>query len=190
MREPVYLDRDGVLNENVPDYVTSLDRWVPIPGALEAAAVLSMAGHPVVVVTNQSAVGRGLMTASAVEEINSALSGRVAALGGRLAGVYHCPHRPEEGCLCRKPGTGMVDSARRDLDLPAGGWIVGDAASDMEMGRRAGLGCIMVLTGRGGRQLPLVRAEGWRPLVAEDMSQAAILILSGGAGPHRGKEDE
>lgn len=180
MPEPVFLDRDGVLNENVPDYVRSLGQWVPIPGALEAAARLSSAGHPIVVVTNQSAIGRGLMSPGEVEEINSEMSRRVVRLGGRLDGVYYCPHRPDEGCRCRKPATGMVEDARRDLDLQAGGWLVGDAVTDMELGVRCGLRTIMVLTGRGAEQLG--RTDGrTAPLhVAQDLEAAAEIILGGG----------
>lgn len=186
--EPVYLDRDGVLNENVPDYVRNLSMWVPIPGALEAAAMLSGMGHPVVVVTNQSAIGRGLVDASTVEEINSELVRRISLLGGRVSGVYYCPHRPDEHCGCRKPETGMIDRARRELGLPAGGWLVGDAESDMEMGRRAGLRTIMVMTGRGSSQIALSQ-EGKPPaFIAGDMADAAGIILDSGRCSRRSEE--
>ena len=180
MLEPVFLDRDGVINENVPDYVRSVDAWIPIPGSLEAAASLSMAGHPVVVVTNQSAVGRGLVEASTVEEINALMEERIKALGGRLSGVYYCPHRPDEGCACRKPATGLVDKSRLELGLPPGGWLVGDAGSDMELGRRAGLKTILVMTGRGIEQSGLCRC-GFEPdFRAGDLAGAARLILGAG----------
>lgn len=177
VREPVFLDRDGVLNENVPDYVRSLSMWKPIPGSLEAAARLASAGHPVVVVTNQSAIGRGLVDPSVVEEINSFMSDRIEELGGTLAGIYYCPHRPDERCTCRKPGTGMIDAAKRELSLPDGGWLVGDAESDMELGRRAGLRTVMVLTGRGLEQSKLAAGGAEPSYVVKDLAAAAEIII-------------
>jgi D-glycero-D-manno-heptose 1,7-bisphosphate phosphatase len=177
--EPVFLDRDGVLNENVPDYVRTLEQWVPIAGALEAAAALCAAGHPVVVVSNQSAIGRGLVPVETVELVNATLAARIESFGGRLAGIYYCPHRPDEGCPCRKPATGLVDAARAELGLPGGGWLVGDAQSDIQMGLSAGLRTILVLTGRGRAQLDLM-VRGGMPMpeaVADDLGEASRMIL-------------
>lgn len=185
MRMPVFLDRDGVINENVPDYVRSASGWLPIPGALEAAAALCAAGHPVIVVTNQSAIGRGLVDAPTVDSINALMSGRIEAFGGRLSGIYVCPHRPDEGCTCRKPGTGMIEAARRDLGLPAEGWLVGDAETDMEMGRRAGLETILVMTGRGREQALLAKPGSPPDHFAEDLAGAAAIIL-GARAPGEG----
>jgi D-glycero-D-manno-heptose 1,7-bisphosphate phosphatase len=178
-REPVFLDRDGVLNENVPDYVRSIEQWIPIAGALEAAATLCAAGHPVVVVSNQSAIGRGLVRVETVEFVNATLAARIEELGGRLAGIYYCPHRPDEDCSCRKPATGLVDAARTDLGLPPGGWLVGDAQSDIQMGLSAGLRTILVLTGRGRAQLELMAREcaTMPEAVAEDLAEASRIIL-------------
>lgn len=190
--EPVFLDRDGVLNENVPDYVRTESQWVPLPGALEAAAVLSMSGHPLVVVTNQSAVGRGIMTREDVAAINRLLERRIASLGGRIEAVYLCPHAPWENCRCRKPATGMVEDARADLGLPPGGWLVGDAWSDIRMGAAAGLRTIMVMTGRGAGQIASGCPCGTcsPDFVAEDLNGAARIILrsEGGLSPHRRAE--
>jgi D-glycero-D-manno-heptose 1,7-bisphosphate phosphatase len=176
---PVFLDRDGVINRDSPDYIRSLDQWVPIPGSLQAMADLSAAGHPLVVVTNQSAVSRGYTTLQDVEAINDALLRSASEAGARVSGVYFCPHHPDDMCGCRKPETGMIDSARRDLDLPPGGWMVGDAATDMELGRRAGLRTILVLTGRGEEQLGIIRGKG-DPMpgsVVPDLRSAADIIL-------------
>ncbi|NLP06209.1 HAD family hydrolase [Candidatus Fermentibacteria bacterium] len=182
--EPVFLDRDGVLNENVPDYIRTESQWVPLPGALEAAAVLSMSGHPLIVVTNQSAVGRGLMTLEAVARINSLLERRIASLGGRIDAVYLCPHAPWENCRCRKPATGMVEDARADLGLPRGGWLVGDAWSDIGMGAAAGLRTIMVMTGRGAGQMASGCPCGSSSpdFVVEDLNGAARIILQHDGG--------
>lgn len=180
MRLPVYLDRDGVINLNRNDYVRTVDDWVPISGAAEAIARLSSAGHPVVVVSNQSAVARGFCSLEDVQAIHRRLCSLVKGAGGRIAGIYFCPHHPEEGCSCRKPATGLVERAVLELALPPGGYIVGDADTDMELGRRLGLKTVMVLTGRGSRQMELIRKTGadppWR--VTGDIVSAAGLILN------------
>ncbi|OPL18499.1 MAG: hypothetical protein AVO35_03995 [Candidatus Aegiribacteria sp. MLS_C] len=177
---PVYLDRDGVINRNRRYYVRGIDDFIPLPGAIQSIVRLYRAGHPVVVVTNQSCIGRGLCDEDSVRAVNYHLSELVSTAGGVLSGIYYCPHLPDDGCSCRKPATGMVDSAVRDLDLPSGGFIVGDAVSDMELGRNAGLRTIMVMTGRGREQLELIESTGlpgpWR--VAEDISEAVDIILS------------
>lgn len=177
---PVFLDRDGVINENRADYVKSLSEWVPIDGAMEAIASLSGAGHPVVVVTNQSALARGYCGVRQVEAIHKRLKELAEDSGGIISGIYYCPHHPDDGCLCRKPQTGMILRARDDLDLPHGGYMVGDAASDMELGERAGLKTILVLTGRGEDQLEIMRSGGavlpWR--VARDITEACGIILT------------
>lgn len=176
---PVFLDRDGVINRNFTDYVRSLKDWFPLPGAIEAIVALSNAGHPVIVVTNQSAIARKYCLESDVEEIHDHMIQIVKNAGGNIDGVFYCPHHPDDGCDCRKPKTGMIDTAREELNLPHGGYLVGDAASDMEMGRRAGLRTILVLTGRGRDQLELITRNDlpmpWK--VTDDITDAAGIIL-------------
>ena len=181
MKEPVFLDRDGVINENCPDYVRTPSDWVPLPGAFEAMARLYAAGHPLVVVTNQSGIARGYLTEDDLARIHELMTERFSRVGGRFAGIMYCPHAPWDNCGCRKPETGLVDSARRNLALPeTGGWIVGDAQSDMELGRRTGLKTILVLTGRGRVQLgQIVESAGPQPdYVAPDLSAAVDIVLS------------
>ncbi len=180
MKPPVYLDRDGVINENRSTYVRKPDQWVPFPGAVESVARLHRAGHPVVVVTNQSGIARGYYTEHDVEAIHSLMSTAFVTAGARVDGVYFCPHHPSEGCGCRKPETGMIDKARREKELPEGGWMVGDADSDMELGRRSGLSTILVLTGRGVSQLEKIRAgKGPEPdYITESLVSAVDIILS------------
>lgn len=182
---PVFLDRDGVINRNRADYVRKPSQWKPYPGVFRAMARLSSAGLPLVVLTNQSAINRGYTTVDAVEEIHRMLRTRAERAGAVIGGVYYCPHRPEDECGCRKPKTGMVDVARRELDLPSGGWMVGDAATDMEMGRAAGLRTLLVLTGRGEDQLQRIRQSGSQEpwAVCADLNEAVDRILADlGAG--------
>ncbi|NOQ23421.1 MAG: HAD-IIIA family hydrolase [Candidatus Aegiribacteria sp.] len=177
--KPVFLDRDGVINRNRVDYIRSLSQWIPIPGAIKAIVNLSNAGHPVIVLTNQSAIARKYCRVSDVEEIHRHLIHQVSIAGGLISGIYYCPHHPDDGCECRKPRTGMVESARRELDLPYGGYIVGDADSDMELGRRTGLKTVLVLTGRGKDQMKKIISESFTPpwKVTEDISSAVEIIL-------------
>lgn len=184
MRAPVFLDRDGVINRDNPDYVRNIEDWIPIPGAFRALARLSRAGHPLVVVTNQSAVARGYTTKVMVEKIHERMVSQAERAGADISGVYYCPHAPGDDCGCRKPATGMVDSARSDLSLPAGGYLIGDAASDMELGRRTELLTVMVLTGRGRSELKRIRDERmtmpWK--IASDLIEAVDIILENEGG--------
>lgn len=178
--EPVFLDRDGVINENLKDYVRSLSQWTPLPGVFEAMARLCAAGHPLIVVTNQSGIARGFLDEAELARIHDRMSTMMLHAGGSFAGIEHCPHAPWDGCSCRKPETGMVDRALKRLALPErSGWIVGDAETDMELGRRTGLKTVLVLTGRGRAQLDqIMRDGGPHPdFVREDLGSAAGLIL-------------
>lgn len=180
----VFLDRDGVINENQPDYVRSWAEVRFIPGALEALAHLAQAPFAVVVVTNQSAIGRGLMAEKVAAEINRRLQEVVTAHGGRIDAFYVCPHTPEEGCACRKPQPGLLLQAaeEQDLDLAAS-YLVGDALSDVQAARAAGVHPILVLTGRGRQQLPLLPANLRQGCtVVEDLSAAVDWILERVAG--------
>ena len=191
---PVFLDRDGVVNRNMAGYVRTVADWVPIPGSIDSVARLSTAGHPVVVVSNQSAIARGLTSREEVERINSLMRSAVERAGGRLLDVYYCPHHPDEGCGCRKPSTGMIDRARREHGLPEScGFMVGDAMSDMQLARRAGLIAIMVRTGRGSDQLGILRkarpgsgtgdvVDSAPDHVCKDLAGAVDLILELDAG--------
>lgn len=177
---PVFVDRDGVINANRPDYVRNLSQWVPLPGAFVSLARLCRASHPVVVVTNQSGIGRGLFTEEDLLVIHRRMTELLHREGGGFAGVYHCPHTPEEGCSCRKPRVGMIRRARRELGLPSGGWMVGDALTDVEMGFRAGLRTVLVLSGRGAEQWNRARESGAPEpyAVVPDLSAAVDRILA------------
>ncbi|MCK5036197.1 MAG: HAD-IIIA family hydrolase [Candidatus Sabulitectum sp.] len=179
MKLPVFLDRDGVINENRADYVKAPAEWVPIPGAIAAAACLHRAGHPLVVVTNQSGIGRGYYTSEAVDLVHEVMLRAFASADIHAVPIMYCPHHPEDKCSCRKPETGMIDRAKSDFKLPDGGWMVGDAHSDMELGRRSGLKTILVLTGRGKAQLEIIRAENLKmpDHVTDSLVSAVEIIL-------------
>ena len=141
----VFLDRDGVINRDRPDYVKSTEEVVLLPGAIEAIARLSRAGWSAVIISNQAGVGKGVIPEHAVNEIHTQLTAAVKAAGGRIDGVYYCPHREEEGCGCRKPRAGLLLQAANDLALElAGSYLIGDSLRDIGAARAAGVVPILV----------------------------------------------
>ena len=148
-RPLVILDRDGVINADSDDYVKSPDEWHPLPGSLDAIARLCRAGFDVVVATNQSGIGRGLFTVETLEAIHARMRDAVAAAGGHIAGIYYCPHRPEDGCDCRKPAPGLLRRIAADFGQPLDGVpFVGDKLTDAETALAAGAHPIFVGTPR------------------------------------------
>ena len=183
----VFLDRDGVINENRPDHVKSWAEFRFIPGATEAVARLSELGVRVFITTNQAVINRGIITQSTVDDINRLMVAALERHGARIEAVAYCPHRPEDGCLCRKPKPGLLlDLADRyGLDLGETA-VVGDALSDIEAGQAAGCRTVLVLTGRGREQLAMaVKAGKGGFTVASDLSAAVpLLVQRVAAVPH------
>jgi D-glycero-D-manno-heptose 1,7-bisphosphate phosphatase len=149
-RKTIVLDRDGVINADSAEYIKSVEEWQPLPGSLEAIAALTRAGYDVFVVSNQSGLYRGLFDRDALAAIHRRMRDAVAAAGGRIAGIYFCPHGPDEGCNCRKPAPGMLLqlAAEHDVALP-GVPFIGDKWSDVLAARAVGARPILVRTGHG-----------------------------------------
>jgi histidinol-phosphate phosphatase family protein len=147
-RRAVFLDRDGVINEETGRHIVRAEELRFIPGSLEAIGSLCRAGWKVVVYTNQSGVGRGLMTTDDLESIHSVIRCEVASHGGELMAIYSCIHHPDEGCACRKPLPGMIlqAAADHDLDLSAS-YAVGDSPRDIAAAQAAGCIPVLVLSG-------------------------------------------
>ncbi len=174
------LDRDGVLNAEPPGGGWVLDPadWAWIPGSLDALARLHRAGIRLSVVTNQSAVGRGLATAAQVEAVLAEMRAQAARAGVHFADVRYCPHRPEHGCACRKPAPGMVLDAIRAAGIPAEATaLVGDDARDLRAGLAAGVRAILVRTGKG--RLTEAAWRGPAIPVHDDLAAAATALLAG-----------
>lgn len=154
MNSAVFLDRDGTINEEV-GYLTDLEQLKLIPGAGAAIKRLQDAGLKVIVVTNQSGVARGYFAESLVQDAHALLTELLHKEGVRLDGIYYCPHHPTDGhppyvvaCDCRKPRTGLIGQAARDLDIDIqSSYVVGDKWSDVELGQRAGAHSVLVTTG-------------------------------------------
>ena len=176
----VFLDRDGVINRDSADYVTAWDQFHFLPGSLEAICRLTQAGMTVMVITNQSAVGRGMMKIATLESMHRNLCRAVAALGGHIEAIYYCPHHPDEVCTCRKPKPGLIRQAQRHYGLdPVTATMIGDSQRDIECGIRAGCGrTILVQSGLHDHR-PQLEAKGMLPdLVAADLAEAVTWLLA------------
>lgn len=150
----IFLDRDGVIVENVDTYILS---WADVrifPQALDVLVKVSKTNFKIVIITNQSAVGRGLITLEDANSINERLVSLIAQSGGRVDGVYMCQHSPADRCSCRKPLPGLLIRAAEDLSLDfSRSIIIGDAWTDLLAGQAVGIPQkVLVLTGRGELQ--------------------------------------
>lgn len=182
-RRAVILDRDGVINDHALDYVTSWRRFRFLPDALEALRRLREAGWLVIVATNQSAVGRGLMTETDLQEIHDRMLAAVEEHGGHIEQVFYCPHHPDDWCSCRKPQTGLLQQAARAyaLDL-SDSYVVGDSWRDMAVGQRVGATTILVEGVDAERaQEQLERLERPPDFFVKDLG-AAVDVILGPAG--------
>ena len=178
----IILGRDGILNEFREDHIKAPEEWVAVPGALEAVSRLNHAGWHVVVATNQSGIGRGMIDMSAVNAVHAGMMRSLQAFGGRIDAVFFCPHTPEDGCDCRKPLPGLaLDIARRygvDLrQVP----MVGDTLRDLHAARAAGCEPHLVRSGRAA-DIDAATVADWMAQVPgtyvhRDMGELATHLL-------------
>ncbi len=153
-RKLVVLDRDGVINRDSDAFIKNPDEWQPLPGSLDAIAKLSRADFAVAVATNQSGVGRGLLSADDLRAIHAKMERMVEQAGGRLAGIFFCPHAPGDGCDCRKPRPGLLRQIESAFDVTLTGVpVVGDSGRDLEAALAVGAKPVLVRTGNGDRTL-------------------------------------
>lgn len=174
----IVLDRDGVINRESRAFIRSPAEWLPLPGSIQAIADLTTAGFTVVVATNQSGVGRGLFTATTLSAIHTRMARAVEAAGGQLAGIFFCPHRPEDNCACRKPKPGLLRQIEAQFGTTLRGQpVIGDSYRDLEAAWQVGARAILVRTGNG------VATEGRLPAdasveVFKDLAAAAALLIA------------
>ncbi len=148
----IFLDRDGVINRNPPNkgYVRKWAEFTFLPNARKAIRELSESGYRIIVVTNQSGIGRGLYSEEDLADIHSKMVSEVSKAGGTIDAVYYCPHRPDAGCECRKPKPGMLVRAAREHNIDLSNvYLIGDVPTDIEAGQRVGATTFLVLTGLG-----------------------------------------
>jgi D-glycero-D-manno-heptose 1,7-bisphosphate phosphatase len=176
----VFLDRDGVINANRADYVLNWSQFTFLPGACKALALLRTASLPIIVVTNQTVIGKGLLSVPDLADIHARMCATIHAAGGSILDILYCPHLAAENCSCRKPKPGLLLMAakRHGIDLAAS-YYVGDALSDLSAGQAAGCRRILVRTGRGRTQILREEARFQRNYhAAQDLLEAAKWILA------------
>jgi len=186
MRPGVFLDRDGTINKEI-GYLHEIEKLSLIPGAAHAIKRLNDHHIPVICVSNQSGVARGLFTVECVHMVHKRLDELLAVDGARLDGIYFCPHHPTKGeypylmdCECRKPQTGMLKKAASDFDIDLHhSYLIGDRISDIQTAQNANLKAILVLTGYGQKELEtLDQMAHYKPdLVCQDIVAAIDWIL-------------
>ena len=182
----VFLDRDGTINEDT-DYVSDPKKVRLISGVAKAIRTLNERSIPVVVISNQSGVARGFYTESAIELVNAAISKHLEKVGARIDRFYYCPHHPEgkgkygQECECRKPKSGMLLQAAKDLNLVLSHSVmIGDKARDIEAGIAAGCRTVLVMTGKGAQTRDTWH-ESFEPShIAQNLPEAVKWFLGEG----------
>ena len=198
MKRAVFLDRDGVLTEEV-GYLSDVSQLRFIPDSVKAVQLLNQAELKVIIITNQSGVARGYFSEEVISEIHQEMSNRLLTEKAFIDAVYYCPHHPEGTveryavqCNCRKPALGMLRQAAEEhgIDLKHS-CLVGDKLSDIECAQRAGMSGILVLTGYGKDEMKKI-ADGSpvRPVhIFKNLYQAAQWIIEGYTSGTRGDTD-
>jgi D-glycero-D-manno-heptose 1,7-bisphosphate phosphatase len=190
LRKVIFLDRDGVINQDSADYIKSLEEFEFLPGSLDALRRLTGHGFNCIVVTNQSALARGLMTPEALDAIHRHMASAVAAAGGRILDIFICPHLPADDCLCRKPKPGLLHAAQRKYRIDfSSAAMIGDSAKDIHCALAAGVKtAILVRTGNGMLAEGELREQGLvADFIAEDLNQAAGWIIDRQPGGSSGQ---
>jgi D-glycero-D-manno-heptose 1,7-bisphosphate phosphatase len=176
-RPAVFLDRDGTLIEEV-NYLSRVEDLRIFPYSAEAIRILKDRGFLVIVITNQSGIGRGVYDAAAMHTIHNKIQ---EDLDGAIDAFYFCPHTPEDACNCRKPNMGMIEAACNDRSIDLmNSWMIGDKSIDVEVGKRAGLASILVLTGYGNEHQNSLKVQPDE--IVNDLLEAAYHIRSAGSG--------
>lgn len=180
-RVTVFLDRDGVINEDSREYVKTWAEFRFIGKSPEAVARLTEAGFRIIVITNQSGIGRGIIRPRDLAKMHERMREALRERGGEITDIFFCPHRPDEGCSCRKPRTDMIRMACDKYGIdPADAWMVGDSAKDIECAINAGCRSLLVMTGNGpAAEVELARKEIRIDHIANDLYDAADHIVAG-----------
>ena len=174
----ILLDRDGVINQESDDFIKSPEEWQPIDGSLEAIALLNEHGYKVAVITNQSGVARGLFDDAMLEKIHAKMRRMAAEKGGKIDAIYFCPHGPDDGCTCRKPKPGLLESFAAEKNVSLSGMtVIGDSLRDIQSAQAVGASPILVKTGKG--QKTLTDNPDLNIPVFENLYDAAKHITSG-----------
>ena len=171
-----FLDRDGVINMDSPDYIKSWEEFFFIDGSLEAIRRLTQNHFQIFLITNQSMINRGMVPLPVLEQMFIKMKQEISAAGGRITDIFFCPHTPDDNCQCRKPLPGLIQQAQAryaiDMDRT---FMVGDSAKDIECGINAGCHkSVLVLTGNGKEaRKTLAEKQIFPDYIAADLLDAA-----------------
>jgi D-glycero-D-manno-heptose 1,7-bisphosphate phosphatase len=170
----VFIDRDGTINEDGP-YLSDPNRFRMYPGVGEGVKRLQDAGFKIIVITNQSGIGRGYFTEGDLAAVHERMKEEFARFGVTLNGIYYCPHHPDDGCTCRKPEPGLLLKAIADHDIdPARSYMIGDKPLDVVAGERIGAKTVLVVGEPGGT----ISTESSRDFRASDFAATVHMIVN------------
>jgi D-glycero-D-manno-heptose 1,7-bisphosphate phosphatase len=180
LKKVVFLDRDGTINQDSADYIKGWPEFVFLPRSAEALHNLTAAGFVNIVITNQSAIARKLISPQELENIHSKMKTAVQSQGGKIYDIFFCPHLPDDGCDCRKPAPGLIYQAQQkhDIDLSTA-VMIGDSARDIECAHAAGCGrSILVKTGNIQEAQQILAEKKLDPdYLAQDLYDAARWLI-------------
>jgi len=181
LRNVVYLDRDGTINHDSPDYIKSRFEFKFIPGSIEAIRLLTLSGFTSIVISNQSALARKFITPGELDHIHALMKDAVKSGGGKITDIFFCPHMPDDGCECRKPAPGLLFQAQRKYNIDLSTSImVGDSVKDIECARNAGCGkAVLVKTGKNSEAEYILKTKQIVvDYTAKNLYEAANWILA------------
>ena len=183
----IILDRDGVINHDSPDYIKSTQEWQPLPGSASAVAKLSKAGFTLAIASNQSGLGRGLFTQNTLDKIHTKMHTLIRAAGGKIDGIFICPHTAEDYCSCRKPLPGLIYQAFKHFNMHSENSnrviVIGDSLRDLQAAKNANCVPFLVATGNGCHTLDTIQNDAVLSekfanlLVAESLLKASEVIV-------------
>ncbi len=177
----VFIDRDGVINQDSSAYIKSWDEFHFLPRSLQALKFLTQHHFRSYLITNQSAINRKLISTDTLTHIHNNMVAQIIASGGRIDDIFFCPHLPQDGCKCRKPKPGLIVAAQKKYDINlAGAYMIGDSAKDILCARQAGCGfALLVKTGNYADAVTELGAAGISPdYEATDLYDAANWIIT------------
>lgn len=180
MKKVVFIDRDGVINKDSADYIKNCDEFEFLPGSLEAFKLLKTEGYETIVITNQSVIGRNMVTPDGLNSIFAKLIDGVEAAGGNIKDIFFCPHIPDDHCQCRKPLPGMIINAHEKYGINLRtSYMIGDSVKDIECSKNAGCGfSVLVKTGNGLKAVIELAEKKTAPdYIAENLLDAAKWII-------------
>ena len=182
MKKIIFLDRDGVINEDPGrftehGYVTNTRDFRFLPGSLAAIKDLSEAGYDIFIISNQGGISKGLFKESDLREITDKMTGEIEKAGGRIKKVYYCTHQASDNCDCKKPGTGLLDAAAREFGHDIrGAFFIGDGVMDIEAGHKKGLKTALLLSGK----TDIKDVKSWKvkpDYIFKDLREAVCFIV-------------